>query len=568
MSQSLYTSMGGIAAAQTQLSVVSNNIANINTIGFKQSTVTFQDIFSTTLTAGNSPTVTTGGKNPIQIGLGVQVGTIAKNMASGTWTSTGKTTDLMIQGNGFFSVRSSDGEIYLTKAGNFSFDANGDLVNAQGYKVVGADELYSTSSSDMNVNVPQKIVTEVTANANAYDKLLSELNDCQLTMGTFTLNVTDIAGTTTPVEITLAAPADTMGEIAAQIQAQINAIASITTTVITAANNSSTAANDAYSTGSTMTTALHDTITNAATSTIASANSEYAAGRMTQAQHDAIVDAANDSITEADAALAAGVGGMTLAQRDAILAAQTTIVTNETAIQTAMADVFDALGGIDVACDATTNGTIQFQTDKTEVKSLAFLAGTSNFVGQTQMEIDSNGNYISKTLDYKVEVTPMNSLSNSVSVSNYSIAEDGTVEATYSNGDKLTVELNKNDNTYQFKYTTSGGVIIRNDDVNVNINVAQPANFVIQLANVINAEGLVSEGGNLYSQGANSGDIMFTVGGNMGIGALKSGGLEASNVDISEQFSNMILAQRAVQANSRVFTTASDIMETLVTLGR
>lgn len=460
MSQSLYTSMGGISSAQSQLSVVSNNIANINTVGFKQSNVTFQDIFSTTITAGNSPTVTTGGKNPIQIGLGVQVGTISKNMESGTWTSTGKTTDMMIQGNGFFTVRSSDGEIFLTKAGNFNFDAKGDLVNAQGYKVVGADELFSTSSSNYTVNVPQKIVTDVTANTAMYNKNISDLNDCQLTVGDFAIDVTTSV-VTTPVSVNLTATDNTMQKISEKIQA----------------------------------------------------------------------------------ALDTQMGWTTPAQR-----------------------------GVTVLCDASTGGTIQFHLTGAgahPVQSLSFVAGTSNFVGQTQVKLDSTtGDYKSKILDYNVSITPMNSLSNAVSVSNYSIAEDGTIEATYSNGDKMTVELNNNDNTYQFKYTTSSGVIIRGSNVNVNVNVASPANFVMQLANVVNPEGLVSEGGNLFTTGANSGDIMFTVGGTMGLGAIKSGGLEASNVDLSKQFSDMILAQRAIQANSRVFSTASSIMETLVMLGR
>jgi len=456
MSQALYTSMGGISVAQSQLSVVSNNIANINTIGFKESSVTFQDVFSITRTTGNTPTVTTGGKNPLQIGLGVQLGTIAKNMDSGTWTSTGKTTDMMIQGNGFFSVMSSDGQIYLTKAGNFSFDANGDMVNAQGYKVLGAKSLYSTSSSTTAVNVPQKIVTDVEPNAGTAAKNLSDLNNCQLTEGTFTVNITNSTGVTTPVEITLdlSGTVDTMGEVAAQIQTQLGA---------------------------------------------------------------------------------------------------------------------PATSGITVLCNASTKGTIQFVTDGTIAKTATFIAGTSNFVGQTQLALvagSTPANYTSKVLDYTVAVTPVNSISNAVSVSSSSVAEDGSIEATYSNGDKLTVELNEDTNLYQFKYTTSAGVVITGDDVNVNPNVAIPANFQMQLANVVNPEGLVSQGGNLYTTGANSGDLMFTVGGSMGLGTIKTGGLEASNVDMSKQFSDMILAQRAVQANSRVFTTASDIMETLVTLGR
>lgn len=460
MSQSLYTAMGGISAAQTQLNVVSNNIANVNTIGFKSSNVTFQDIFSTTMTAGNAPTVTTGGKNPVQIGLGVQVGSISKNFDSGTWTATGKSTDIMIQGNGFFSVRSSDGVVYLTKAGNFSFDANGDLVNAQGYKVLGANQVFAINGSDNNVNVPQKLVTNVTPNEDYAGKFLSDLNGAQVTTGTFTMNISPSVGNIVPVEVTITDSEDTMEELAQKIQDTLDA---------------------------------------------------------------SIVPPATTS-------------------------------------------------GVTVVCDDTTNGTVQFEVNGTEAASVEFVPGTSNFVLTTQLGsavLDPATNtYTSKVLDWENEITPVVSLDNAVSVSNYTIAEDGSIEATYSNGDKLTIETNPADNTFRFKYTTSTGIIIRGEDVDVNPNVAIPSNFQIQLANVTNPEGLVATGGNLYMTGPNAGEMVFTVGGTMGVGALKSGGLEASNVDISKQFSDMILAQRAVQANSRVFTTTSDIMQTLVQLGR
>jgi len=457
--------MGGISAAQTQINVVSNNIANINTIGFKESNITFQDIFSTTLTGGNSPTVTTGGKNPIQIGLGVQVGTISKNMDSGTWTATGKATDMMIQGNGFFTVRSSSGQFFLTKAGNFTFDANGDMVNAQGYKVVGASQLYAASSSNATVKVPQQIVSSVTANNAMASKALSELNDCQITTGDIFIEV-NTSATSQTVPVSLEATDNTIQKICDKIQKAID---------------------------------------------------------------------------------------------DKMLWTPTT-------------------RGLTIKCDTSTGGKIKFELNQTiappnRVNNINFGPGTanpSNFFEQIELSsLNSDTHeYTSKILDYQVDVSPVTSTTSAIAVSNYSIAGDGSIEATYSNGDKITIELNESDNTFRFKYTTSTGVIIRNDNVHVNPNVAQPPNFQIQLANVINPEGLVSEGGNLWSMGANSGTPIYTVGGTMGVGAIKSGGLEASNVDISKQFSNMIMAQRAIQANSRVFGVTSDIMETLVMLGR
>lgn len=519
MSQSLYTSMGGISAAQQQINVVSNNIANLNTTGFKESEVTFQDLFSTTMTAGNAPTVTTGGKNPVQVGLGVQVGSIARNFQSGTWVSTGRTTDMMIQGNGFYTVRSSDGQMFLTKAGNFTFDSSGDLVTTQGYKVVGADQVYNTISSTSNVNIPQKIVTDVVPNAGMATKLLTDLNNSQITSGDFTINVTPKGGgIPLPVNIVLT-PAD-------------NTMALVTTAINNQLGDAATkATNDA---------ATAQGLVDAATTTKQQALDDLAAGNIDQATCDAIV-----------------------AVQDPIINTQTAIVTAKTAEAASMSNV-------SAVCDDTTGGTIQFKMDGVEATKLEFIPGTSNFVIATQLGSSSNiGNtYTSKVLDFNVNVTPVTALTSAVSVSNYTIAPDGSIEATYSNGDKLTIETAADKSAFQFKYTTSTGVIIRGTDVHVNPGVAKPANFQLQLANVVNPEGLVSMGGNLFMTGPNAGDMLFTVGGAMGVGQIKSGGLESSNVDLSKQLSDMILAQRSVQANSRVFSTTSSIMQTLVQLGQ
>ena len=96
----------------------------------------------------------------------------------------------------------------------------------------------------------------------------------------------------------------------------------------------------------------------------------------------------------------------------------------------------------------------------------------------------------------------------------------------------------------------------------------QPENLQFQLAAPRNYEGLVGQGNNLYSVGPDTGDVVYSQGNDNGIGALVSGGLEASNVDLSRQFSNMIMAQRGIEANSRVFDTANSILQTLVYLGR
>lgn len=455
MSQSLYTSMGGIAAAQTNLNVISNNIANLNTTAFKTSSVNFSDVFSRTISSGSVATSSSGGTNPIQIGVGVKVSAVSKDFTSGSWIATGKNTDLMIQGSGLFAVQSStDGQIYFTRAGDFSFDEQGNLVTSSGYKVLGTDTKLSSVSTGKTVYVPQSIIANPVGNPNIGTKLVSQLNNCGLTAGSFT--VTRItAGVPTAHTITI-----------------------------------------------------------------------------TQAQLDTMTT--------------------------------TQLVANmQTQLDTPVAS------GITVAC---ANGRITF--DGPAADDLTFTnpaVGASNFVVETGLNNavkDAAGTYTSNILDYSVDVTQVTSASAAVSVSSYNINSDGSIQATYSNGDTLAVELGADGYSYQFVYTTSKGVKIGGADCNVDPNVAVPANFVIQMASVTNTDGLIAVGSNLYKSGPNSGDLMYTVGGSMGLGKIQSGGLEASNVDLSKEFSNMILAQRAVEANSRVFTTTSDVMSTVVQMGR
>ncbi len=138
MLRSLFAGISGLRVNQTMLDVTGNNIANANTIGFKASTTVFQDTLSQMLTgaSGASAAAGTGGTNPIQVGLGVQIAAISTNFNQGSQQTTGRSTDLMIQGDGFFVVRTGSQDLY-TRAGAFSFDENGTLVTPNGARVQG-----------------------------------------------------------------------------------------------------------------------------------------------------------------------------------------------------------------------------------------------------------------------------------------------------------------------------------------------------------------------------------------------------------------------------------------------
>jgi flagellar hook protein FlgE len=136
MLRSLYSGISGLHAHQQMMDVTGNNIANVNTVGYKASTVQFQDTLSQMLGAAGAPQNGQGGTNPAQVGLGVRNGGIIANFAQGSQQTTGRSGDMMIQGDGFFITRSGN-EMMYTRAGSFTFDANGLLVSPTGEPVQG-----------------------------------------------------------------------------------------------------------------------------------------------------------------------------------------------------------------------------------------------------------------------------------------------------------------------------------------------------------------------------------------------------------------------------------------------
>ncbi|MGO4228733.1 flagellar hook protein FlgE [Arthrobacter sp. YAF34] len=131
MLRSLYSGISGLRAHQTMLDVTGNNIANVNTAGFKASTTQFQDTLSQMTQGASAPQTQSGGSNPAQIGLGVRVAGVSTNFSQGSSQSTGRATDMMISGEGFF-VTNKGGQQLFTRAGSFNFDAASQLVSPDG----------------------------------------------------------------------------------------------------------------------------------------------------------------------------------------------------------------------------------------------------------------------------------------------------------------------------------------------------------------------------------------------------------------------------------------------------
>jgi flagellar hook protein FlgE len=141
MLRSLYSGVSGMRGFQTKLDVIGNNIANVNTIGFKGSRVMFKDILSQTVSGVSAPDENRGGVNAQQVGLGVSLAAIDTVHTAGSAMTTNVVTDLRVNGDGFFAVGTVDqvDVPFLTRAGNFTVDPNRNLVNSEGLHVMGAE---------------------------------------------------------------------------------------------------------------------------------------------------------------------------------------------------------------------------------------------------------------------------------------------------------------------------------------------------------------------------------------------------------------------------------------------
>ena len=170
MNRAMFSGVAGLKAHQTKMDVIGNNIANVNTYGYKAQHAVFSDVFYQTLhgassgSAGTASTGTTtaatgvvGGTNPSAVGYGSKLVAVRSDMGSSSLQSTGNSMDVAITGEGFFTVKQgSEGNTYYTKAGEFGFDTNGNLVDVNGDLVCG---LQFDAANTATVDATTKAVT-------------------------------------------------------------------------------------------------------------------------------------------------------------------------------------------------------------------------------------------------------------------------------------------------------------------------------------------------------------------------------------------------------------------------
>jgi flagellar hook protein FlgE len=205
MLRSLFSGISGLRSHQTMLDVTGNNIANVNTTGFKASQIQFQDTLSQMIGSASAAQDGTGGSNPAQVGLGVQVAGITTSFTQGASQLTGRSTDMMISGDGFFVVRQGT-QTYYTRAGSFDFDSTGQMVLpgdgaiVQGWTAVNGVIDTSQPVGDLKVAVGSVMNANATTTAPFAGNLQS---DAEVgTIKTLTTKAYDAQGNEREIELT------------------------------------------------------------------------------------------------------------------------------------------------------------------------------------------------------------------------------------------------------------------------------------------------------------------------------------------------------------------------------
>ncbi|WP_461365838.1 flagellar hook protein FlgE [Candidatus Darwinibacter acetoxidans] len=487
MMRSMFAGVSGLKTHQVRMDVIGNNIANVNTAGYKASRATFQEMLTQTMRGASAPTDARGGTNPLQVGLGVQLGSIDVRHTQGNTQSTGYVTDLAIEGDGFFILGQGENRVY-TRAGIFGLDSGteGNLVSlVNGMRVLGYKADREGKIDPNSPLEPLYISASETVSPRATEDVYFSGNlDLRLRPGERrdrTVQVYDSRGREHTVVVGLTHQGDNQWSWDAHWQ--------IVSNTIPLARAGSLEPNVEYSVVENGGYELQDADgTAVATSTdgvkwlVADTGYEFEfVGKLN----------INDQVK------------VTLEQGMLLLTVQREL--DEKGIIS-----FNEDGSYsDVDSNEITFSPANAQDLKIELDFTQFTQYADTFTGKF---LSQNG-YTSGALE------------------SFTIDQNGVIVGSFSNG--LTRNLGQ-----------------------------------VALAKFANPGGLVRTGSTMFAETANSGTAQIGSPGVPGYGQIAPSSLEMSNVDLSEEFTEMIITQRGFQANSRIITTSDEMLQELVNLKR
>lgn len=594
MNRSLYSGVSGMKAHQTRMDVIGNNIANVNTYGFKASRVTFSDIYYQTVMAGSEGTSTSGGTNSGGIGYGTSVGSIDLLMGQSSFTMTDSTLDLAIDGEGFLQVQDADGNKYYTRAGALSFDSAGNLVDSSGNFVLGinGDPLGQTSEGNslIQLSLPSVAAAHSTGtemiNSKKFTLTTSNTSDAgnismQIIQGS---NMTDGVKATADVGtngivITLN-PTETFMSIN-DLNLEINKAIDTFMESNVGAKHPAGEFTLKLENGEWPKEGITGEEICSTDYTLQDGTIDWPAGnigggfsfegttgsgfgsKFTGTAAGGAAGGTGDDDEDAEEEYSLTVFSITYNQAD-----KKFTVTATMGGETYTGEITEnktEVGTMKLNNSSNANDYVIFERPSyNTIMSEMLSAAESDTTISTDPIKDAEGNEIGQKLndgaiwnpitfntDSPIAVTPAEE-SKCLGLSSTKFVLGGGTSGGAQGIESLTGVAIGADGTIVATHPQLGEVVVGQ----------------ICLVTFANPEGLVQSSGTYFTEGANSGQMNYCQPGKGGSGQLVSGSLELSNVDLSREFSDMITTQRGYQACSRLITVSDTMLEELVNLKR
>lgn len=535
--KSLNSGVSGLRAFQTKMDIIGNNIANVETSGFKSSRISFSEMLNQEISSGGGSE--SSPNSSAQVGLGVRISSINRDFNQGGLQATGVKTDLAIEGSGFFMVGEGN-QNYLTRAGNFAFNKDGFLVDQAGRKVQGynADAtgsiLSSGTTQDLRIDFENIFEPQSTQNVYAAGNLNANTSKPQIVQAQSAL--TTAAGTIAKGTTALNDLAQTSTDFVAGDQISFD---------VTLNDGTTQTINHTYSAG--------DTVDDL----ISTVNGGLGSGEGTVSLVDGLMVMRSASLGESsltiDGVSTSGTGAMNIPGFEVTQ-------DGETSSHTLSTTVYDELG----QSHTLTVKLTQADTNSWDYEA-SFLDGEQISAGGTgTITFDESGK-LSSDSSIAMEFDP-GSGANAVSFTlNLGNAESGSRLTQFSGSSSA--KVTSQDGYSQGKlvdFSIDGGGFINGIyDNGRNVRMGQVA-----IGDVANYNGLETVGNGLFRSTVASGDISTDTASNMSETNISSGVLEGSNVDLAREFTDMITSQRAYQSNARVITTADELLQEAVNLKR
>lgn len=547
MVRSMYAGVAGMKANQTRMDVIGNNIANANTYGFKSSRATFRDMYYQQIRGASGGSATRGGTNPSMVGYGSQIASIDLLMTQTSFTSTGNPLDVAIAGEGFLQVMDPDGNIYYTKAGMLDIDpTTGALIDSNGNFVLG------TSATDGKLDSTEpgsnKILIQVAPVQASVGKVETEISGKKLTITSTNQNKSANVSFTFTKTTELPDGKDVvaiMDGTSSAINIQINANSSFASMadLQKAINNAITEANGGAHAGGDFVFSMQP--------------DPFADGPLTGAQ---IIDTATADYDG---------GSIDLVAPGADVSADGSFLGGFKIVETGLRFSGEGDVSVEVTDSADPEGYNVTVTTAGGATYTGFIsqerADISSGSGQVLLKNASGDANDTITLSYPNTTDIEANLNNNVTI--------GTATAS-----QPSKELGWGKGTF----TLTGGTEFTEQDVGnlTGISIGADGTIMgtsaaglqvlgrIDLATFANSEGLMQSGNSYFTATSNSGDAELAIAGENGTGGLRNSALEMSNVDLSQEFSDMITTQRGFQACSRLITVSDTMLEELINLKR